>query len=93
VPAAPGTDGARAIENLVHTYAERIDAGDLDGVAELFAHGRIHGVEGGGAETVFEPADYPPSPRRGSCAFVRGGGDEVWLRYEHCLFKKSRPGS
>ena len=46
-----------------------------------------------GAETVFEPADYPPSPRRGSCAFVRGGGDEVWLRYEHCLFKKSRPGS
>lgn len=57
VPAAPGTDGARAIENLVHTYAERIDAGDLDGVAELFAHGRIHGVEGGGAETVFEGRD------------------------------------
>jgi hypothetical protein len=57
VPAAPGADSARVIENLVHTYAERIDAGDLDGVAELFTHGRIHGVEGGGPETVFEGRD------------------------------------
>ena len=47
-------DSARLIENLLHTYAERIDAGDLDGVAELFTHGRIHGEEGGGPETVFE---------------------------------------
>jgi 3-phenylpropionate/cinnamic acid dioxygenase small subunit len=47
-------DSAREIENLLYTYAERIDAGDLDGVAELFRHGRIHGVEGGGPETVFE---------------------------------------
>ncbi|MDH4016640.1 MAG: nuclear transport factor 2 family protein [Actinomycetota bacterium] len=34
-------DSARAIENLLHTYAERIDLGDLEGVASLFAHGRI----------------------------------------------------
>jgi 3-phenylpropionate/cinnamic acid dioxygenase small subunit len=34
-------DSARAIENLLYTYAERIDAGDLEGVAELFTHGRI----------------------------------------------------
>lgn len=34
-------DPAREIENLLHTYAERIDAGDLEGVAELFTHGRI----------------------------------------------------
>jgi len=34
-------DAARAIENLLYTYAERIDAGDLEGVAELFTHGRI----------------------------------------------------
>ena len=34
-------DSARAIENLLHVYAERIDAGDLEGVAELFSHGRI----------------------------------------------------
>jgi hypothetical protein len=34
-------DPARAIENLLYTYAERIDAGDLEGVADLFVHGRI----------------------------------------------------
>ena len=34
-------DAAREIENLLYTYAERIDAGDLEGVADLFAHGRI----------------------------------------------------
>lgn len=47
-------DSAREIENLVYTYAERIDAGDLDGVAALFAHGRICGMEDGPPETVFE---------------------------------------
>jgi 3-phenylpropionate/cinnamic acid dioxygenase small subunit len=34
-------DSARTIENLLYRYAERIDAGDLEGVADLFAHGRI----------------------------------------------------
>jgi ketosteroid isomerase-like protein len=34
-------NAAREIENLIHTYAERIDAGDLEGVADLFAHGRL----------------------------------------------------
>ena len=34
-------DPAREIENLLYTYAERIDAGDLAGVADLFSHGRI----------------------------------------------------
>lgn len=29
----------RQILNLLHVYAERVDAGDFDGVAELFAHG------------------------------------------------------
>jgi 3-phenylpropionate/cinnamic acid dioxygenase small subunit len=47
------TDSAREIENLIYTYAERIDAGDLDGVADLFAHGRICGIENGPPETVF----------------------------------------
>jgi 3-phenylpropionate/cinnamic acid dioxygenase small subunit len=46
-------DSARDIENLLYTYAERIDAGDLDGVAELFTHGRILGQENGPPETVF----------------------------------------
>ena len=34
-------DSAREIENLIYLYAERLDLGDLDGVAELFRHGRI----------------------------------------------------
>ena len=49
-------DSARQIENLLYTYAERIDAGDFDGVSALFAHGRIRGVEDGPPETVFEGA-------------------------------------
>lgn len=50
-------DSARAIENLLYTYAARIDAGDLDGVADLFAHGRILGQEDGPPESVFEGRD------------------------------------
>ena len=50
-------DSARLIENLLYEYAERIDAGDLDGVADLFTHGRINGQEGGPPETVFEGRD------------------------------------
>lgn len=34
-------DAARAIENLLYSYAERIDAGDFAGVGELFRHGCI----------------------------------------------------
>ncbi len=34
-------DAAREIENLLHRYAERMDAGDLEGVADLFEHGAI----------------------------------------------------
>ena len=44
------------IANLIYRYAELLDAGDLDGVAGLFAHGRICGVENGPPETVFEGA-------------------------------------
>jgi 3-phenylpropionate/cinnamic acid dioxygenase small subunit len=47
-------DSAREIEHLLYAYAERLDAGDLDGVADLFAHGRICGVKGGPPSTVFE---------------------------------------
>ena len=46
-------DSGRDIENLIYAYAERLDAGDLDGVAEMFAHGRICGIENGPPETVF----------------------------------------
>lgn len=47
----------RDIENLVYRYAEALDSGDLDGVADLFRHGRICGVENGPPETVFEGRD------------------------------------
>ena len=47
-------DGAREIENLLYVYAERIDAGDLDGVAELFTHGRIRVGPDAPAEATFE---------------------------------------
>ncbi len=50
-------DSAREIENLLHTYARLIDAGDFDAVAGLFAHGRILGQEDGPPETVFEGRD------------------------------------
>ena len=46
-------DSAIEITNLIYRYAELIDAGDLDAVAGLFAHGRICGVENGPPETVF----------------------------------------
>jgi 3-phenylpropionate/cinnamic acid dioxygenase small subunit len=48
------SDSATAITNLIYTYAELIDGGDLDGLASLFEHGRICGVENGPPETVFE---------------------------------------
>jgi 3-phenylpropionate/cinnamic acid dioxygenase small subunit len=34
-------DDSRQIENLLYRYAQRIDAGDFEGVAELFSHGCI----------------------------------------------------
>ncbi len=51
------TEAAREIEALLYTYAERIDAGDLDGVAELFRHGRIAGMPDPPPEAVFEGVD------------------------------------
>ena len=50
------TDSALDITNLIYTYAELLDAGDLDAVAGLFAHGRICGMEDGPPETVFAGA-------------------------------------
>jgi 3-phenylpropionate/cinnamic acid dioxygenase small subunit len=41
-------DSPREIERLLYTYAERLDAGDFEGVAALFAHADL-GAEGGPA--------------------------------------------
>ena len=39
----PAVDDVRAIERLIFSYAERLDAGDLEGVADLFADGGFGG--------------------------------------------------
>ena len=56
-------DARTAIENLMFTYAERIDAGDLDGLAALFEHGRILDTDGNvqgegvdGVRAIYESA-------------------------------------
>jgi hypothetical protein len=50
------TDSAIDITNLIYSYAELLDAGNLDAVAGLFTHGRICGMEDGPPETVFAGA-------------------------------------
>ncbi len=40
---ASTSDVRTAIEHIVYGYAARVDAGDFDGVAELFAHARYKG--------------------------------------------------
>jgi len=51
-------EDTREIENLIYLYAERIDAGDLQGVAELFRDAEIfssaHDVRRSGFEEVLE---------------------------------------
>lgn len=39
-------DPRHAIENLLYTYAEAIDAGDYDAIGALFAHGAITDADG-----------------------------------------------
>lgn len=40
------SDARGAIENLIYTYAERMDAGDLAGVARLFEHADYRAGDG-----------------------------------------------
>lgn len=66
-------DAAREIENLLHIYAERIDAGDLEGVAELFAHGRIAASAEASPEQTFEGRDRVLALYRGSTRLYDDG--------------------
>ena len=66
-------DPAREIENLLYTYAERIDAGDLEGVADLFAHGRIAASTGSTPEQTFEGRDRVLALYRGSTRIYADG--------------------
>ncbi|MCR9106693.1 MAG: nuclear transport factor 2 family protein [Gammaproteobacteria bacterium] len=51
-------DDAREIENLIYRYAELIDSGELQGLAELFATGEIisreHNTQISGTENVLK---------------------------------------
>lgn len=40
------SSSAREIENLLYLYAERLDLGDLDGMANMFAEAEFVGPEG-----------------------------------------------
>ena len=66
-------DSAREIENLLHIYAERIDAGDLEGVADLFTHGRIAASTGAPPELTFEGRDRVLGLYRGSTRIYDDG--------------------
>jgi hypothetical protein len=48
------TDARGNIENLLYRYAELIDAGDYDGIGELFAHGSIADEQGNAMATGAE---------------------------------------
>ncbi len=67
------TDPAREIENLIYTYAERIDLGDLEGVAELFAHGRVATSPEATPEQTFEGRDRVLALYRGSTRIYDDG--------------------
>lgn len=47
-------DSYREIENLVYTYAELIDTGNLEGLAQLFSHAEFLGPDGKVAATGAE---------------------------------------
>ena len=52
------SSSAREIENLLYLYAERLDLGDLEGMAQMFAHAEFVGPEGeihgAGSEAIGE---------------------------------------
>jgi 3-phenylpropionate/cinnamic acid dioxygenase small subunit len=66
-------DPAREIENLLHIYAELMDAGDLEGVADLFAHGRIAASANAPPEMTFEGRDRVLGLYRGSARIYADG--------------------
>jgi len=66
-------DAAREVENLLYTYAERIDAGDLEGVAELFTHGRVQASATATPEQTFEGRERVLALYRGSARIYADG--------------------
>lgn len=67
------SDSSREIENLIYSYAERIDAGDLEGVADLFTHGRITASAGAAPQQTIEGRDRVLALYRGSTRIYDDG--------------------
>ena len=67
-------DPAREIENLLYTYAERMDAGDLEGVADLFSHGRIAAAPEAPPDQTFEGRERVLGLYRGSARIYDDDG-------------------
>jgi len=92
---------AHELTNLLHTYAERIDAGDLDGVADLFAHGRILRPQGDavgreGAREMYRQArlydDGTPRTRHvttNAIVEVDAGGETAAVRSYFTVFQQT----
>jgi 3-phenylpropionate/cinnamic acid dioxygenase small subunit len=69
----PMVDSAREIENLLYRYAECIDAGDLAGVADLFAHGRVAASPEAKPEHTFEGRERVHALYKGSTRIYDDG--------------------
>ena len=67
------SDASREIENLIHIYAERIDAGDLEGVADLFSHGRVCASPDATPAQTFEGRERVLELYRGSARIYPDG--------------------
>lgn len=67
------SDPAREIENLLYSYAERIDAGDLEALADLFVHGRISVAPKARPVRVVEGRDSVLAMYRGSTRIYEDG--------------------
>ena len=67
------SDAAREIENLLYAYAERIDAGDLEGVAALFEHGSITSAPEAPVEKVARGRDAVLELYQGSTRLYEDG--------------------
>ncbi|HEX4777116.1 MAG TPA: nuclear transport factor 2 family protein [Acidimicrobiia bacterium] len=64
-------DATDAVRKLIYEYAARVDAGDFDGVAALFAHATYRGVVDETTTSVFRGTDE-----------VRACFDGMVMRYD-----------
>ena len=87
-------DESRLIENLIYTYAERIDAGDFEGVAELLRHSEIVAPAEGfvvagydavlamyrRATRIYEDSGTPATRHITTNVIIEVEGEQAWSR-------------